>query len=360
MTRFYLLFIYTLGTLVSCVESTEKNLKSEFVQIDNIEKHLKNNLVKRKFKDISNYLIPIDSFEYGGKVFRHDLDSNGLNIIDIDKSKVLQYNLAGKLISTYGKSGDGPTDHHSLKAFFIQGADYITFDHSRQSIRRFSSLDTVVYNYLFAEDNQWISDVTQLNDHNILLAGTDSLDTFFFGLFNSHDWSVSRDYSIQDSIRLLFDYVPTRGQDMIFEGYFTRCSGEYILYSFNKIGLSVVFDCSGNAQKYFKTIDGMPLPSFDLVDIGGGYKIHTIYPDYYVNYGRAIGQSAIYILSNLVLESYKDQRVLDVYNLNTYAYEYSILLQNTTDDQRPDHISMYRDTLVISYENGFVASYLII
>ena len=55
-----------------------------------------------------------------------------------------------------------------------------------------------------------------------------------------------------------------------------------------------MFTEKGEFIKAFKTIDELGVPKFKLKNVGNGIKMHTLEPDFYGNYSRAINNDFIF------------------------------------------------------------------
>ena len=258
----------------------------------------------------------------------------------------------------FGKSGDSPAEHRSLKHYRpLNNKQYFTFDFSQQMIKKFDKNDSLLFYMNFKNDSLRISDCTYINKNTFLTAGSSDLQ-FYFLVIDIKANEILKYWTIDDILEKKVDRenIPTIGRELIFEGYFSQSDQGDILYSYNKTGLFSIFSPNGEFTGTYQTIDKNPLPRFLRKDIGRGIKLSTLEPDFYGNYSRAINSNHVFILSNFLMPDYNDNRIIDVYD-KIGNYKHSFFVQNLEDGQRADQIVALDNHLFVLYENSTIVNY---
>ena len=228
-------------------------------------------------------------------------------------------------------------------------------------IKKFTTkknIDSLNYYMSFRDNDLWISDCTSIGEDIFLTANSNDFD-FNFSIYNIKQKKIISKIDIVPIIKQLYPLynIPEKGRDIIFEGYFSKSPNDKIIYSCNKIGAVFLFTEKGEFIKAFKTIDELGVPKFKLKNVGNGIKMHTLEPDFYGNYSRAINNDFIIILSNILSEKYSENRILDVYNPKEGDYLFSYLLDNLKDGQKPDQIVADEKYLYVLFENSSINRY---
>ena len=322
--------------------------------------NLHQNISKRVFNS-SMKLTKRDSITYEGKAFLIFLNKEKFWLLDNYSNKIVSYSKNLEFKESIGVRGESPSEHQSIKnADFIEKG-YYTFDFEQQMIKKFTpkkNIDSLNYYMSFRDNDLWISDCTSIGEDIFLTANSNDFD-FNFSIYNIKQKKIISKIDIVPIIKQLYPLynIPEKGRDIIFEGYFSKSPNDKIIYSCNKIGAVFLFTEKGEFIKAFKTIDELGVPKFKLKNVGNGIKMHTLEPDFYGNYSRAINNDFIFILSNILSEKYSENRILDVYNPKEGDYLFSYLLDNLKDGQKPDQIVADEKYLYVLFENSSINRY---
>ena len=362
MKKKNLIYIGLFVVILSFIFFNKKENKHPENQ-NEIISNLRGNISKRIFNN-SIKLIKRDSVAYEGKAFLIFLNKEKFWLLDNYSNKIVSYSKKLEFIESNGVRGESPSEHQSIKnADFIEKG-YYTFDFEQQMIKKFTTnrnIDSLNYYMSFRDDDLWISDCTSIGEDIFLTANSNDFD-FNFSLYNIKQKKIISKIDIVPIIKQLYPLynISEKGIDIIFEGYFSKSPKGEIIYSCNKIGAVFLFTERGKFIKAFKTIDELGVPKFKLKNVGNGIKIHTLEPDFYGNYSRAINTNFIFILSNILSERYSENRILDIYDPKEGDYLFSYLLDNLKDGQKPDQIVADEKYLYVLFENSSIDRYEII
>ncbi len=296
-------------------------------------------------------LKKVTNFEVVGKIIRIWRDKKHIWVSDANSKQIIEFTRNGIKSNEYGKPGGAIWENGSIWYFNKTGNTYYDYDYSHNAIRRFSiSDDTLSYYY---KPEIQVGNTIQYSDSLFFISDFET-DTPKFKLIDIQEKRTVQEFSFQELVEKEFGSFPRVNKSLIFEGQYASNGTDvvYICYKF-----SCYFLLSGNGSiKLGRTIDGFDLPRAKNVDIGGGYTISGIEPDNFVNYASAISDTQLMILSNVVKESQSENRILDIYDLETLEYQNSILIPNF-EKQRPIDLAYANGELTILYENFSIVNY---
>ncbi|MCE7056691.1 hypothetical protein LZF95_18545 [Algoriphagus sp. AGSA1] len=347
--------VHIIAFFVSLLFSCSGDKRNE---TDRIIQNLGEEIKNRVFHE--NIITRIGDFAYDGKAFLISASKDSIWLVDNYLNKVIVLDSTLSFLNDFINKGEGPNEHVGLKrVFFESNNEYSTFDFSQQLFRKFDSSDSLLLFNKFDGDN-WVNDMVQLTVDTYLFAEA-SDDQYRFLVKNFVRDSVIREYQIVD---LLDSFLSDRelqsipyDKNLIFEGYFSAGSGNYVVYTCNKAGYAFVFDKTGGFVNAFQTIDKLPIPSFVKKEISPGYLVHEVSPDLRGNFSRAISNGKVYVLSNVLEPSYGGERPIDVYSASNGKYQYSFLVPNLEDGQGSNEITVFGGSLFLLYENSTVVKY---
>lgn len=325
---------------------------------DVILKKLGKQIKNRVFHE--NVVTEIMKFTYEGRASLVSANSDSVWLIDnyLNKVTVLDENLIFK--NSFLDKGEGPKEHVGLKRVFFEGeSSYSTFDFSQQLFRTFDFADSMVIFDKF-EPEKWVNDIVQLKE-DVYLISEAFEDDYKFKIINFKERIVIIEYDILNLLEDVLSIPDIKSiaydKNLIFEGYFSSGSGDFIVYTFNKAGFFILFNKNGEYVGIFQTIDKLPLPKFSTREISPGYLVHEVVPDLRGNFSRGINEKNVFILSNILEPSYKNKRPIDIYDIKDGKYLYSFFVPNLEDGQTPNEIFVYNDNLYVLYENSDVVKY---
>jgi len=344
----FLLFSLT-GILYYFNNFTAKNIKFD-------ENSIRRNIEKRKYTED---IIKQNQFDHIGKISYISTDfEDFLTAVDTKNNRGFLFSPKGKILKEVGKTGEAPWENITLKYVnFAEKDGYYAFDYSKQTIKKYSSSDSLLYYYKF--DGHSVSHISRLKNDIFIVSFGDAND-FLFKIVDIKLKKIINTYSIKRLIEKEYGFFPKRDLDLVFEGYFAKNTlNNRVVYSCNKAGLFFVFDISGKMLYFHKTIDAVPVPKPISKDRGSGIVEYLVEPDIYVNYSRCLDNKYIYILSNII--SNKDRnRVIDMYNLSNGEYVKSISAPPSSDSQKSVEISINDfGILTIVYENMTIINFKI-
>ncbi len=351
----YIILIFIILS-ISIFFILKSNRKINSINNRDVIRNVKKNISKRK---LISELSPQKKVEYVGESVIISQNKDSIWILDNYKSKIVLYDKELNLLSTYGKKGESPSEHISIKNANFTNNGYYTFDFHQQMAKKFAYNDSLEYYFGFKNLDISVSDCLHLKEDLLLVASANENEKYSISLYNMKNKRLIKQHFIEDIVQNLYpNYeLSDKGKDLIFEGYFSKGSSGNVIYSFNKVGAFLVFNSKGDFVKAIKTIDELGIPRFQLKDAGNGIFFHTVVPDFYGNFARGISGNYAYILSNFLLPSYKERRVLDIYDIEKGAYVKSLFINNLDNDEKPNQISVYDNQLFILFENSTIAKY---
>jgi hypothetical protein len=306
---------------------------------------------ERKFVDFN--LQEIANFEVVGKIIRMWRDEHHIWLSDANSNTILEYSNTGEFTKVYGSAGGAPWENESIWYFNKKENEYYDYDYTKNTIRKYSVSvleDSLLYYY--KPENQIGNTIQYKND--LFLISEFEKTPSRFSMVDIKTKEIVKEFLIENLIEGEFGRFPKTNLNLIFEGEY-KSSGNSLVFICYKFSCFFHFNAEGELR-LGRTIDGFDLPRPTNIDIGGGYTISGIEPDNFVNYASSLTENKILILSNVVKESQSNQRVLDIYSLESLEYQQSILLPNYLD-QKPIDISYSNNELAILYENYSVVNY---
>jgi len=316
---------------------------------------IKQNIKKRVFKD--NFVKKND-FQFEGKVISLINDRESLVIIDAMTNQIVQLDYNGHVFNRFGKSGDAPWEIRQLIYGAVSNGNYYTFDRTKQVLNG-KSIKGDAINFTYQSKDHLLNNMILLADGKFVSTYSNGVD-FDFLTFDAGAKKNINKISIREKILKRYNIYPKSDAELVFEGYFSKNSRNQIVYSCNKAGLFFLLNDKGGIDYMANTIDNIDLPMPAHVDRGGGFTEFTIKPDIYVNYSRCIDNNHVYILSNILGDKYKKNRVIDVYDIKNGVYLYSLKIPALNDTQKSVEIAISNSGLLsVVYEDMKIVNYQI-
>jgi hypothetical protein len=307
----------------------------------------------RIFSDTDS-MIFINQIDVVGQIIRlYSLEDN-LWAVDASNNRINQYNTEGQLVRQFSKAGDAPWENSSIWYFDKIEDGYFVLDRPKKMIKKFDENDTLSFYY---KSQDYIDNCVHIAG-NLFLFSEENVEKFDFVTIDIKTGKEVNRKSTNELLTSVYGTFPEKNLGLVLEGNYSRSSNGSALYYFYKFGYFLVFDSAGNIRYGARTIDNFEMPKPVSKKLSPGVFEETVEPDYFVNYSACMDNQFIYILSNVLKSSYKDNRVIDIYSTDNGKYIKSLLVQNLDDGQKPIEIcKAENNTLTVLYEDMAIVNY---
>jgi hypothetical protein len=287
---------------------------------------------ERIFSDISL----LDSIELELPLRRIIYHKENFYSYDYYSKSILKHNKNFEIIDSLGKWGNGPSENLLVRNFQpTYGDKMMIFDTEKHSYKVQDFSDSV---YLFHKFLSPVERGVALNDS--LLITIASLPDFKLG-FSYYDLGKSESKLIE-KLNIIFD---EKNSGLIYEGKL-QIEGNFVVHTSYFANNWFVFNYVTNNVKI-----GSYRYKFDnpkVLDFGGGIMLDDA-PELITD--TFLHGSKLFIISNVAERKFPEQRVLDIYDLETAQYMKSYILPKLQDSAPSEGFYMKDDLIGLRYED---------
>ena len=307
----------------------------------------------QKIKVTRNYVggvLQTNKFDYSAGVpFAVFYWDKYIGLVDQEKQALIKLDKKGNIINIYGKRGGGPNENQRIKDAYAGNEWYGIVDNSKDIFKYVSLMaDTTILSHGFHDH---IDRGVFLEDSLLAITNAENND-LIINIVDSGN-RIKKRISLKDTLHYQDKYI-----DLVYEGEFTRLNGNNVFcYFAYRHSFFMLIDREGQINHIGHTIDNIAPPKPSATTIGE-FTVHGVEPDVMVNLQADIDDEYLYILSNVIeKENTGKHRAIDVYEVATGSYMFSIKVPLLKDGQTPIGFDVAGGGLVVLYENFGIAEY---
>lgn len=294
-------------------------------------------------------LEEVGKFQYQGSAVKEWQEFNGnLYILDEQTQEIQKFTRSGELLGSSGKRGDAPWENKQTQHMWIDEEGIATVDNAQMTVKKYNHEGRLLF---YGKMDEPIWDGIYLGDQRFLLLNDISAAPAFYKVDIQGDSSGP----LQPISEMLNEIPEGEYLNIMFEGQMLR-SNSSVTYMCSRTGMFMVFDKGGTYRFTGYTIDRTSPPRVTARTTGNmTYFVRE--PDNSINYSGTMDEDYLYILS-LISWGATSTLSIDVYNLSTGEYAYSLSVPNAGNDL-PIEILKGEHLLYILYEGQLVISYAV-
>jgi len=278
----------------------------------------------------------VDSIELDLPLRRIMYENGNFYSYDYYSKSILKHDTNFKIIDSLGARGEGPAENLMVRNFQPLGSDKIRiFDTQKHAYKVQDFSDSV---YLYHKFMTPVERGVAVNESLLLTIA--SLPGFKLG-FSYYDLNNLESESIE-KLNVLFD---EENSGMIYEGKLLQ-EGKYVVHTSYFADHWFVFNTVSGELKVGSYRYEFENPK--VLEFGGGVMLDNA-PDLIADaflYG-----SKLFVISNVGEKEYPEQRVLDIYDLETTNYIKSYVLPKLQDSAPSEGFYIESDRIGLRYED---------
>jgi hypothetical protein len=303
---------------------------------------------------LENSLKPMPFAIKPGNYLEMEMYKDELWFKDWNNMNFLIYDVGNGKERSVGERGAGPNGENGQIMFYdVSDFGVHLYDFSKRSFKAYSGNEFNFESY-FQNTNVAFYRGAYMSEDKYFVRYDDDLKDLGFS-FIIYDAKTAKNLKVH-SIPSLIDVKPFDNMYMAYAGRFVKSYDKNtIIYYCRYGGLFFNFSSKGEFRYAKKTIDKTPIPKVKKIEFGEGFATRPeVEFEFFID---ASANSSLFMLLN-VLEG-KNSNVIDMYDISSGDYKYSISLPNLDDGQEAKLIACNEEYVYVMFEENDVRRYVL-
>lgn len=310
-------------------------------------------VLQRRYLSENNTIKFQYSFAMRQNIYRPIFRNNRLFVQLWNECQIGQVDTLGNIICLYGRKGSAPGEFKNINDVNIDTEGIFVTDANNLTLTQYNFDGSLVASQDIGT-NIFLS--SRLDHTNYLIRGLDpgEVDTEKLHIREIKS-GISHDVVVP---RLLHSQTNKEGRAMEYAAFSASNNSGKIFWIYLSSGQFAAFDTLGQLLYQKKTIDESPLPKITVRKLGKEVLAMPTPGTREINISADVDKQYLYILSNApdpnipqISPTTNSIGVIDMYNVNTGQYLYSIKIPPMTINGKEDKASIPRQITIAN--NGF-------